>query len=46
MEFKYLGILISNNNSITVDMYKRILVGNMLIWAEKFITINNIKESY
>jgi hypothetical protein len=27
MEFKYLGFLISNNNSIIVDMYHRILVG-------------------
>jgi hypothetical protein len=44
MEFKYLGFLISNNNSITVDMYHRILVGNMSLWAKKSLTISLIKE--
>jgi hypothetical protein len=46
MEFKYLGFLISNTNSLTVDMYHRILVGNMPLWAKKSITIDIIKDSY
>jgi hypothetical protein len=46
MEFKYLGFLISNNISITVDMYHKILVGNMPLWAKKSNTINIIKENY
>jgi hypothetical protein len=45
MEFKYLGSLISNNNnSNTVEINHRILLGNR--WAKKSITIKIIKQRY
>jgi hypothetical protein len=47
MELKYLGSLISNNNnSITVEINHRILLGNMPLWAKKSFTIKIIKQRY